>query len=163
MDEIGIEPASSEDIREILELQKLAYLSAAQIINDFTIPPLHQTMQEILCEFNHQVFLKAALDNRIIGSVRTYLEMGTAYIGKLIVHPNYQNLGLGSKLLYEAEKQFPDAQRYELFTGQSSEKNLHIYAKSGYRVFKNKQVSEKLTLLFLEKINLRCPDSRFPG
>lgn len=153
MKNIYIKRASIEDVKEILELQKLAYISEAEIINDFTIPPLHQTLEEALSEFINQIFLKVKVDNKIVGSVRIYMETGTGYIGKLIVNPNHQNLGIGTKLLYEAEKQFPDAERYELFTGQKSEKNLHIYANNGYRIFKNKKVSEKLTLVFLEKIN----------
>lgn len=152
-DEIIIERAYIEDAEEILELQKLAYLSEAEIIDDFTIPPLHQTINETLSELKHQIFLKVVLGNRIICSVRIYLEKSTGHIGKLIVHPDHQNFGIGTRLLHAAEKQFPDAERYELFTGQKSEKNLHIYKKNGYRVFKNKKVSEKLTLVFLEKIN----------
>ncbi len=151
--EYRIEEASVEDAEEILELQKLAYISEAEIIDDFTIPPLHQTTAEILSEFDHQVFLKVAHKGRIIGSVRCCLENGTCHIGKLIVHPDHQNHGVGTKLLQAAENQYPDARRYELFTGQKSEKNLHIYEKCGYRPFKNKVISEKLTLVFLEKIN----------
>ncbi len=153
MSNVYIERASIEDVEEILELQKLAYISEAEIIDDFTIPPLHQKMDEILSEFRNQIFLKYEIDNKIAGSVRIYLEMGTGYIGKLIVHPNHQNLGIGTKLLFEAEKQYPDAERYELFTGKKSEKNLHLYTKNGYQFFNNKKVSEKLTLVFLEKIN----------
>jgi ribosomal protein S18 acetylase RimI-like enzyme len=152
-DGIIVERASIEDAEEILELQKLAYLSEAEIIDDFTIPPLHQTIDEILSEFDHQVFLKVELDNKIIGSVRSYLDKGTCRIGKLIVHPDHQNRGIGTILLSAAENQYPTAVRYELFTGQKSEKNLHLYEKAGYRIFEIKVVSEKLTLVYLEKTN----------
>jgi ribosomal protein S18 acetylase RimI-like enzyme len=148
-----IKRASIEDAEKILGLQKHAYISEAEIINDFTIQPLRQTLVEVLSEFRQLVFLKVELDNKIIGSVRSYFESGTCYIGKLIVDPAYQNLGIGTQLLHAAELLFPDAQRYELFTGQKSNKNLHIYESNGYRIFKNKVVSEKLTLAFLEKIN----------
>jgi hypothetical protein len=57
LEECTIELASIEDAEEILELQKLAYASEAESINDFTIPPLHQTIDEIRSEFNQQVFL----------------------------------------------------------------------------------------------------------
>lgn len=153
IDEIIIERASIEDTEEILALQKLAYVSEAEIIDDFTIPPLHQTFDEILSEFEYQVFLRNKIEGRIIGSVRGYLNNGTCYIGKLIVHPKHQNCGIGTKLLSAAESLFPDAERYELFTGQASEKNLHIYGKHGYRIFRSEEVSEKLTLVFLEKRN----------
>jgi len=152
IDECAIELASIEDAEEILELQKLAYVSEAEIIDDFTIPPLLQTIEEIRSEFNHQTFLKVAVENTIIGSVRCYLKKGTCYSGKLIVHPDCQNCGIGTRLLDAAEKQFPDAERFELFTGCKSVKNLHIYQKCGYRRFRSQAVSDKLTLLFLEKI-----------
>jgi ribosomal protein S18 acetylase RimI-like enzyme len=149
--EIKIEKASADDIEEILGLQKIAYISEAEIINDFSIPPLQQTMNEILSEFNHQVFLKGTFEKSVVGSVRCYLEGGTCHIGKLIVHPNHQNSGIGTRLLVAAEGHFPNVQRFELFTGQKSEKNLHIYQKNGYRIFKNQKISDKLTLVFLEK------------
>jgi ribosomal protein S18 acetylase RimI-like enzyme len=153
MYDIIIKKASIKNAEEILDLQKLAYVSEAEIINDFTIPPLHQTLEKIQSEFKHQIFLKVELDDRIIGSVRTYLKRGTCHIGKLIVHPNSQNMSIGKKLLHAAEKQFPYAERYELFTGHKSKRNLHIYEKNGYRIFKNKRISKKLSLVFLEKIN----------
>lgn len=63
---IIVERATIEDAEEILELQKLAYVNEAEIIDDFTIRPLHQTIDEIFSEFNHQVFLKVELENRIM-------------------------------------------------------------------------------------------------
>jgi len=150
IDEIAIVKASIKDAEEILALQKLAYISEAEINDDFTILPLHQTIEEIQVEFDQQVFLKVVAEAKIIGSVRCYLR-GTCYIGKLIVHPDHQNRGIGTKLLETAENQFPNADRYELFTSQKSEKNLYIYEKCGYQRFKKEVVSDKLTLFFLEK------------
>ena len=48
---MSIEQAMIDDAQEILALQKLAYQSEAEIYNDFTIPPLHQTLDEIKAEF----------------------------------------------------------------------------------------------------------------
>jgi ribosomal protein S18 acetylase RimI-like enzyme len=151
--EIAIEHASVEDAEDILDLQKLAYVSEAEIVDDFAIPPLHQTIDQVKSEFEHQVFLKIDLQCEIIGSVRCYEQDGTCYVGKLIVHPDHQNRGLGTRLLLAAEARFPAAKRYELFTGERSAKNLHIYRKNGYRIFKSHVVSERLTLVFLEKAN----------
>jgi hypothetical protein len=71
----------------------------------------------------------------------------------LIVHLDHQNSDIGTQLLHAAEKHFRDAKRYELFTGEKSQKNLYLYKKSGYRIFKDLKVSEKLSLVFLEKTN----------
>jgi L-amino acid N-acyltransferase YncA/N-acetylglutamate synthase-like GNAT family acetyltransferase len=151
--DIVIQKASIEDAQDILELQKLAYVSEAEILNDFTIPPLHQTTDQMLAEFDHQVFLKVELEGRIVGSVRCYLEEGTCHVSKLIVHPDHQNRGIGTRLLQAAEGRYPNADRYELFTSHKSEKNLHIYGKCGYRPFKTKVISDEVSLVFLEKAN----------
>jgi GNAT superfamily N-acetyltransferase len=146
-----ITQAAPADAEEILDLQKLAYQSEAAIYQDYTIAPLTQTSAEIAAEFHTRHFLKAVADGCIRGSVRAHQEQGTCYIGRLIVHPAYQNQGLGAKLMDEIEGCFPEARRYELFTGYLSERNLDLYRKLGYVPIRRAPVSEKLTLVFLEK------------
>ena len=70
---------------------------------------------------------------------------------KLIVHPKFQNQGIGTQLLREIENHFNRAKRFELFTGYKSEKNLHLYRKQGFEIFKSEKVNEALTLVFMEK------------
>jgi ribosomal protein S18 acetylase RimI-like enzyme len=146
-----IEPAQLEDAEEILTLQKLAYLDEAAFYDDYTIPPLNQTLEETEAEFKDQLVLKTTLDGKIIGSVRAYMEEGTCFIGKLIVHPDHQNRGIGTRLMYEIENRFDQAERYELFTGYRSERNLHLYRKLGYKPFRSQKITDKVTLVFLEK------------
>jgi ribosomal protein S18 acetylase RimI-like enzyme len=148
---MSIEQATIEDAQEILALQKLAYTSEAEIYNDFTIPPLHQTIDEIKAEFADQSFLKFCADGRIVGSVRAYVKEGTCFIGKLIVHPECQNQGIGTKLLQEIENAFDNVARYELFTGHKSERNLYLYKKKDYKIFRSQKLTEDLTIVFMEK------------
>jgi len=148
-----IKHAGVEDAAEILELQQLAYLTEARIYNDYTIAPLVQTAEEIEADFRSQVFLKALEDGAIVGSVRARMDHDTCMIGKLIVHPDRQNRGIGTKLMNDIEGCFNQAGRFELFTGHKSERNLHLYRKLGYRVFRNEKISEKLTIVYMEKNN----------
>jgi hypothetical protein len=46
-----IERASVEDAQEILALQRLAYQSEAEIYDDYSIPPLTQTLEAIRADF----------------------------------------------------------------------------------------------------------------
>ena len=94
-----VEKATISDAEEILSLQKLAYQSEAEIYNDFNIPPLVQTLEEIKKDFGIQFLLKAVMDEKIIASVRAHTKEGTCYIGRLIVHPDFQNQGIGTKLM----------------------------------------------------------------
>ena len=73
-----ITKATKEDLSEILQLQYLSYQSEAKLLNNFDIPPLKQTLQEVQNEYDNGTRLKVLDDNnRIIGSVRGYIENGT--------------------------------------------------------------------------------------
>ena len=147
-----VDRATVEDAQEILALQKLAYLSEAAIYDEYHIPPLTQTLDEIRADFERQIYLKAALDGRIIGSVRAHEKDGTCFIGRLIVHPDSQNQGIGTRLMIEIEAAFGQARRFELFTGHRSERNLYLYQKLGYRPFRRQRFTDSLTLVYLEKV-----------
>jgi len=146
-----IERATVADAEEVLSLQKLAYRSEAEIYDDFTIPPLLQTLEEIKKDFENQTILKATLDEKIRGSVRAFIKEGTCYVGRLIVHPDFQNRGMGKELMKKIEEIFMEAQRFELFTGHRSEKNLYLYQKLGYKISKTVNVHDRLNIVYLEK------------
>jgi ribosomal protein S18 acetylase RimI-like enzyme len=146
-----IEDAIVADAEQILELQKLTYISEAEIYTDYNIPPLIQTLEEIIREFDEQLFLKATIDNTIIGSVRAYLQNSSCFIGRLIVHPDHQNRGIGTKLMCEIENRFSHADRFELFTGHKSEQNINFYQKLGYNIIGIEQINDNLKFVYLEK------------
>lgn len=150
--QIEISRATIDDAVEILALQKLAYQSEARIYNDWTIPPLLQTAEEIKGEFNTHVFLKAVSEHIIVGSVRARLMGTTCHIGRLIVCPKWQNRGLGTRLMTVVEVMHRGAARFELFTGSHSGVNLHLYHKMGYKEFRREPLSSHVELAYLEKI-----------
>ncbi|MBD5137414.1 MAG: GNAT family N-acetyltransferase [Lachnospiraceae bacterium] len=144
--------AEKEDLQKILDLQYLAYQSEAMLFDNQDIPPLKQTLTDVEDEYQIGLILKALDENNvIIGSVRAFCNNGTVYIGKLMVHPSKQGQGIGTQLLLEMEKQYPK-QRYELFTSTRSEKNIALYKKLGYKIFDNKQVTEELRFVYMEKV-----------
>jgi ribosomal protein S18 acetylase RimI-like enzyme len=143
--------ATFEDLEDILSLQKICYVSEAQIINNYSIQPLTQKLSDIQKEFESNIILKAVENGEIIGSVRAYEEGDTCHIGKVIVRPDFQNKGIGSKLLADIEKTFSHCRRYELFTGLKSGKNIYLYEKHGYKKFKTEKINDILSFVFLEK------------
>ncbi len=149
--QINISIAIPEDAVAILALQKLAYRSEALLYNDFSIPPLVQTLEEIRQEFPRKTFLKATIDRQIVGSVRGYQSRETCWVGRLMVHPDFQGQGLGTALMRQMERSFPEARRAELFTGHKSEKNLRLYERLGYTIFKREPVTENLIFVFMQK------------
>jgi ribosomal protein S18 acetylase RimI-like enzyme len=148
---LDIQIALSYDVEEILALQKLAFLSEAELYDDYTIAPLTQTLDAAREDFIKHKVLKAVIDGKIIGSVKCVERDGTCHIVKLIVHPEYQNRGVGTALMREIERLHPQAKRFELFTGWKSVKNIHLYEKLGYKTFETKVISDKLKFVFMRK------------
>lgn len=76
--------------------------------------------------------MKAEYKNDIVGSVRARETDGVCLIGRLIVAPEFQNKGIGRKLINVIENEFTAAQ-YLLFTGYKSIKNINLYESMGYQ------------------------------
>lgn len=143
--------ATEDDLKEILDLQYLAYQSEAALFGNKDILPLKETLPELEEEFINGIVLKmTSEDGRIIGSVRSYAKDKTAYIGKLMVHPDFRGKGYGSKLLREIERYYAD-KRYELFTSTRSVENIKLYEKLGYKIFDEKKITDELVFVYMEK------------
>ncbi|MBN1288030.1 MAG: GNAT family N-acetyltransferase [Actinobacteria bacterium] len=147
-----IKRARKADLRDILDIQKSAFQGETdQYYNGIPIPPLEDTIEDITDEFSRMIFLKAVEGGELVGSIRAYKKRDTCFIEKLIVKPGRQNAGIGKMLMREVEKLFPAAHRYELFTGNRSERNIHLYESLGYRIFKREPINNGLELVFMEK------------
>jgi ribosomal protein S18 acetylase RimI-like enzyme len=149
--ELSIEPACAGDAEQILKLQYLCYQTEAALYHGWAIPPLAQALGDLLSEYDDHTVLVARLGDEVVGSVRARLQEGTCHVGRLIGHPRLQRRGLGTRLMREIEACFPEAERYELFTGHLSEGNLRLYSNLGYQRFREKAVSPRLRLAYLEK------------
>lgn len=154
--DIEIVLATEADAGEILALQRLAYQEQARLYDDWRLPPLTQTLAGVRSDIDEMVCLKACVDGAIVGSVRARQVGETVSIGRLIVHPDRQRQGVGSRLLEEIEARFPDATRFELFTGTRSADTLRLYTRLGYRPFHEERQSPQVVLVFLEKRAARC-------
>ena len=143
--------ADFKDLEEILKLQYLAYQSEAALFGNKDIPPLTQTLDEVIEEYNNGIVLKLIdEEGKIIGSVRANVNEGTVYIGKLMVHPDYRRKGFGKKLLTTIEDFFTE-KRFELFTSTRSKDNIRLYSSVGYKEFKREKVDDELVFVYMEK------------
>ncbi len=147
-----IHQANFDDLQEILQLQYLSYQSEATLFGSKDIPPLKQTLDEVIDEYNNGVILKMVNDeNIIIGSIRAKEAKGTVYIGKLMVHPDYRHNGYGTRLIKRIEEYFPN-KRYELFTSTRSKDNIRLYQSLGYKIFNSKAINDELQFVYMEKV-----------
>ena len=148
---MNIYKADHKDLDEILRLQYLAYQSEAALFGTDDIPPLKQTLDEVIAEYEKGIILKLVTDdNVIIGSVRAREENKSVYIGKLMVHPEHRHKGYGTRLLTEIEKCFT-CERYELFTSTRSVDNIRLYEKNGYKEYKRAALNNELIFVYMQK------------
>jgi GNAT superfamily N-acetyltransferase len=149
---VKIQLANFKDLPEVLKLQKLAFQSEAKMLNDYSISPLTQTLEELEYEFAHCIILIVIEEscNKIIGSIRAFENLDRVFVGKLMVHPQYQNKGLGSRLLKAIESYFSD-KIFELRTTSKSLKNIYLYTKVGYSEFKREKEENNLTFIYFQK------------
>ncbi|MGO9230035.1 MAG: GNAT family N-acetyltransferase [Bryobacteraceae bacterium] len=139
--------AAPEDLEEILALQHLAFHGEGQLYNDFSIPPLTQTLEGIRADFPNKVFLKANMAGTLVGSVRGFQKGETCFVERLIVHPDHRQRGVGTALMCALEGRFASARRFELFTGYKSQNNIRLYRKLGYSEVKREGI-----VVLMEKI-----------
>ena len=148
---MNIYKADHKDLDEILRLQYLAYQSEAALFGTDDIPPLKQTLDEVIAEYEKGIILKLVTDdNVIIGSVRAREENKSVYIGKLMVHPDHRHKGYGTRLLTEIENYFT-CERYELFTSTRSVDNIRLYEKNGYKEYKREALNNELIFVYMQK------------
>jgi ribosomal protein S18 acetylase RimI-like enzyme len=143
--------ASEADLHEILTLQKRAFESEARLYNNWSIPPLVETIESMAKEFARGIFLKVSMADRIVGSVRGHLIGGRCEIGRLMVSPECRGQGIGSDLLRSIESSFPQAESFKLFTGSLSEGNIRLYIRHGYAVYRKKHLSPTVSLVYMKK------------
>jgi tRNA (guanine37-N1)-methyltransferase len=150
--QIRVLPATEADAGEIHTLQLAAFLSEGKAYDDLSIPPLVEDVEASVQRLKQGGVLKAVAGTRIVGSVQVTVDGSVARIGRLIVAPDWQGRGLGSRLLRVAEQLAPeDVTSYELFTGTESDRNLGLYQKAGYREVRRERQTPKVELVLLSK------------
>ena len=161
---MNIQPARQQDLPEILAVQRAAFEAEAQLVNDWNIPPLTQTLDELADDLRKGIMLMAVNeDGKIVGTVRGHKAPDGFYIGRLAVLPQWQGRGMGSALLEAiidlaqttpktAEQVQTCANRLVLFTSTKSERNLRLYERFGFKPFKNSTTATGVPLVWLEKV-----------
>lgn len=146
-----IEIAGASDAEPIADLVRRAFRSQAELYDDDTLPPLAESAGTVLTAMSEGVVLKAVHDGTIVGSVRGMMRDGTCLVGRLVVEPDHQGRGIGRALARAVEERFPQAERFEIFTGHLSESALRLYESLGYRTARRERMHERLTLIHLTK------------
>lgn len=149
---VAIASAEAEDAGELLTLQRAAYTTEARLYGDPELPALTQTLFELQEELASVMALKATAGHRLVGAVRAYVDGTVLHIGRLVVAPDWQGRGVGSRLLAAIEEHRGDhVSTAALFTGHFSAANLVWYARRGYLERRREQLRPGVVLVHLTK------------
>ncbi|WP_341997891.1 GNAT family N-acetyltransferase [Microbacterium sp. LWH7-1.2] len=151
--DLTIRDIREEDAGEVLTLQRAAFVQEALIYDTVRMPPLTQTLDELRAELADNLGRVALHGSRLVGAVRARQESGLLLIGRLVIAPDLQGLGIGSRLLRAVEDRGRDegCREAELFTGSLSEANLRLYERLGYRESQRVDGDDGIEQVFLRK------------
>jgi GNAT superfamily N-acetyltransferase len=150
---VVISAAGVADAGEILTVQRAAYVTEAQLHDSPWLPPLVQTLEELVAELAEvTACLKAVRGHRLVGTVRARVEGPVMRIGRLAVVPDLQGQGIGTRLLTAMQDLAgPQVTTFALFTGGLSEANLKLYRRLSYVETRRELTAAHGELVHLER------------
>ncbi|MBY4011598.1 GNAT family N-acetyltransferase [Rhodococcus fascians] len=149
---------AAEDAGELLTLQRAAYVTEAQAHGDVLLPSLTQSSAEVAEELSSPGVTAIGIRTetpRLVAAVRVSESPDDPHavdVGRLVVAPDMQGRGLGTRLLGLVEGGLPATiSRLVLFTGEHSTGNLRLYRRLGYRDTHRQETPGGYALIHLSK------------
>lgn len=105
------------------------------------IPPLHESAADVEATFDAgDAVLLAEMDGRVVGTVRAEtLPGGGIMVRRLAVLPDARGRGIARSLMRALEDAYPEAERFELFTGAMAAGPIALYESLGYRLIEPRE------------------------
>lgn len=142
------------DLPELLAVQRSAF---ARVAREFgapieSMPPAHETLAELIdLKERGTCFLVGLTEcGDVVGTVRAELVGDTVEVGRLAVLDTHLRRGVGTALMRGLETVFPDARRFDLFTGADATGPIELYQRLGYRVYATERM-DRWTMVRMAK------------
>lgn len=150
-----IVPSKIEDAQALLKIQKEVFHSDLIKYKDYHTSPAAESLDFFRFRMQTSLHYSVFVDGRLAGGI-CLLKKTTDhyYLYRIFLGSEFQNKGLGSKLLRQLERQFPQVKKWSLDTPKDNRRNRHFYEKFGYKKIGEQPINEYLTLIQYEK-NLR--------
>lgn len=135
--------------KRVLSLQREAYRIEAELIGSMDIPPLKESLQELMaCE---EKFVGLFEQEELIGVTSYKVENGQLDIHRLMVKPGHLRKGIARKLLNYLEKAIPDVHEIIVSTGAANLPAVQLYQKLGFKKTGEQMKKEGITLVHFKK------------
>lgn len=148
---IVIERACKDDALKLIETRNKSFYD--DFINFGECPGYNSSVDAMKQRIKEAFTYKIMVDDEIIGDISIRRrEEGIYWIGCLEIIPEFQNKGIGSKVLSYIQEQFQEAKRWRLETPVQKYRNCCFYEKMGFVKVYDKIHSEEITLRTYEKL-----------
>jgi len=143
--------ARRDEVDIVAALVRESFATVAEEIG-FDIPPLHESTADVLAAIDAgDAVLLAEYDGVPVGTVRgDRLADGSVVVRRLAVLPSFRRHGLARLLMTELEAAYPEARRFELFTGAEARVPIALYESLGYAPYEPASKPD-FPLVYLEK------------
>jgi N-acetylglutamate synthase and related acetyltransferases len=146
-----IEKACVDDALKLVEARNKSFYD--DFVKFGECPGYNNSVDDMKQRIQDSLLYKILADGEIIGDASIQQrEDGFYWIGCLEIIPEYQNKGVGSRVLSYIQGRFPEAKRWGLDTPVQDIRNCCFYEKMGFVKVDEKIRSEKLTLRTYEKV-----------
>jgi ribosomal protein S18 acetylase RimI-like enzyme len=134
---------------KILQIQKLAYAVEAEIINYYKIPPLLETLNDLIhCK---EIFIAYQNNEEILGFLSYTIQGQKIEICRLAIHPDYFKNGIATALL-QFLCSIKNITEYKVSTGAVNLPAICLYLKFGFEET-HKSIIDDLVLVHFVKKN----------
>ena len=137
---VRVRAADSSEAEMIAAVIRAAFATVAEAIG-VDIPPLHETADDVRATLAAgDTALVAVVDGIVVGTVRgETIPSGGVMVRRLAVLPSHRGHGVAHALMRALEDAYPDAQRFELFTGAMAEGPIALYESLGYKLIEPRE------------------------
>lgn len=124
----------------VLRLQRESYKIEAEYIGSYEIPPLTETLKELIN--SGETFIGYFSEGELAGVLSYKFKKGIIDIHRVMVHPKFFRKGIAKNLVNYIENELETAEFMVVSTGAKNEPAVDLYLKLGFekmddRVFGN--------------------------
>lgn len=129
--------ATYDDIPDILEITKEAFVKYAELAGIETTPALHETYDDVKRDIDTKIVLVAFSDGTPVGSVRVEVfDDNTAYFSRFGVKVTSQNNGIGKSIMNLVDRIMikKGVKKLSLHTGAKVSSLIRFYYGRGFYI-----------------------------
>jgi ribosomal protein S18 acetylase RimI-like enzyme len=135
--------------KQIVDLQKKAYIIEAELIGFYDIPPLKDTVDDV--KKCGETFYGYYSDDVLAGLISYKVEEGILDIYRVAVNPEYFRKGIARQMLEFVQANNKGIEKIIVSTGLKNQPAVSLYLKLGFKKVREAEVAQGVYIACFEK------------